>query len=81
MSYTVISCRRYPSEDYLGNRVVQTDELVDDGDLGTRFFEWRALVFAEEHAPHVPFYHLRVEKIGWFRYSIKAYQNRLEPKE
>lgn len=79
MTYTVVSCRRWPGEDYMGNRVIYTDELLEDGDLGWRFFEHRALALAEAHAPPIPSYHLRVEKIGFLRYSVKAYQNTAEP--
>lgn len=81
MSYTVIACRRWPGEDYLGNRVIQTDEMV--GDMGWRWLEGRALAFAERHAPGLPTYHLRVERIPGIlpRYSIKAFQNRAEPRD
>jgi hypothetical protein len=73
--------KTYPWEDYSGNRVIPTDELIEGGDFGWRFFESRAITFAERHVSQIPSYHLRVQRIGFLRYSIKAYQNRLELKE
>jgi hypothetical protein len=79
MTAIVIDCRRYPGDNYFGNRVVRTDEEVED--LGTYWFESRALNIAHRHSPTIPSYHLKVERLPgfWPRYSVKAYQNRLEP--
>lgn len=75
--YTVIDCRAFPRAHFEGRRVIRTDREVDD--LGVRWFEERAIKYAERYAPAIPSYHLRVERLkGLFpRYSVKAYFNRL----
>lgn len=76
---TIIDCVNFPEVDYLGNRVVRTDEMVES--LGSRLGRARAERFAERHRPQVPFYHLRVEPAGRWRWAVNVYQNRAEPKE
>lgn len=60
-----------------GYSVELTDEKVKGGLICHRFFRWRAKQYLRQHPPKVPSYHLRVEKVGFVRYAIVAYQNRL----
>jgi hypothetical protein len=60
-----------------GYQVEMTDERVPGADIGRRFFRWRAEQFRRQYLPRVPSYHLRIEKVGFARYAIVAYQNRL----
>lgn len=58
-----------------GYRVEMTDERV--GEIGRRFFRFRAERLRRAHLPEVPSYHLRVEKMGCCRYAVASYQNEL----
>lgn len=60
-----------------GYRVEETDKRVQS--IGRRFLRWRAEALAAAHPAMIPSYHLRVEKVGWLRYEVVAYQNRLVP--
>lgn len=64
-----------PSDVPDGYQVQMTDEMI--GEQGRRFFKWRARRFQDKYRPGVNSYHLRIEPLGWFRYAIVAYQNRL----
>ena len=55
-------------------RVVRTDERLRP--IGTRFLRRRAEALARRRSPWTPSYHLRIEKIGFLRYEVVAYQNR-----
>jgi len=75
--HTVIDCRAFPGDTFEGRQVIRTDEEISD--FGTRWFESRAILFAERHSPLVPSYHLRVERVKglWPRYTVKAFQNKM----
>lgn len=61
-----------------GYSVEMTDERVEDGgEIGRRFFRWRAERLRREHPPLIPSYHTRVEKVGFMLWAVVAYQNRL----
>jgi hypothetical protein len=60
-----------------GHRVVHTDDRVMV--MARRFFKFRAEIFLVDYPPMFPGYHLRIEKVGFLRYEIVAYQNKLEP--
>jgi hypothetical protein len=64
-----------------GYDVELTDERIADGEIGRRFFRWRAQQLRRSHAEllSVPIYHTRVEKVGFLRWGVVAYQNRLVP--
>jgi hypothetical protein len=54
-------------------RTVQTDKKV--ATQAVRYFRWRAERFAQKWPPLYDGYHLRIEKVGLFKYEINAYQN------
>lgn len=56
-------------------RVEETDERVMS--MGKRFLRSRAVALTLKYPPTIPSYHLRVEKVGFLRYEVVAYQNRL----
>lgn len=65
-----------------GFRVEMTDERVEeDGEIGRRFFRWRAERLRREHPPLIPSYHTRIEKARPFLWAVVAYQNRLVKEE
>jgi hypothetical protein len=72
-----------------GYHVELTDERVEDGgEIGRRFFRWRADRLRRAHPPLIPSYHTRVEKVRRsdgravpFLWAVVAYQNRLVPVE
>jgi hypothetical protein len=54
-------------------KTMMTDEKV--GTQGVRYFRWRAERFTRKYPPLYEGYHLRIEKVGLFKYEINAYQN------
>lgn len=62
-----------------GYRLEETDEAVMS--MGRRFLRSRAEALVKKHPPLLSSYHLRIEKIGFCRYEVVAYQNRLVEKE
>lgn len=62
-----------------GYRVEPTDERISE--IGRRFFRVRAEAFRRAYAPLVPSYGLRIERVGWLKYAVVAYQNKLVKEE
>lgn len=60
-----------------GYRTQKTDERVSV--IGRRFLKVRAEALAARHAPILPSYHTRVEKVRRrpFLYEVVAYQNKM----
>lgn len=67
-----------PRTPWVRYQVEETDEAVMS--MGRRFLRFRAEALAAKHPPLLPTYHLRIEKIGFCRYEVVAYQNRLVEK-
>jgi hypothetical protein len=60
------------------NVVEKTDERVME--MGTRLTKAGAGRLKANHPPLVPSYHLRIEKQGFLRWAVVAYQNKLVPR-
>jgi hypothetical protein len=60
------------------NVLEKTDERVME--IGTRLTKAGAERLRTSHPPLVPSYHCRVEKQGFLRWAVVAYQNRLVPR-
>lgn len=59
-------------------QTVMTDDKV--ATQAVRYFRWRAEKFIRDYPPLIPSYHLRVERVGLFKYEINAYQNLAVPR-
>lgn len=58
-------------------RTVATDQKIST--QAVRYFRWRAERFAREYPPLIDSYHLRIEKVGFCKYAVVAYQNIMRP--